>query len=369
MQSFITAIGTAVPDHKISQPEAARWMVSSLGLSEREAKVLHSLYEASGISCRYSVLPDFIKPKSDFTFFPKTDNLEPFPTVGDRMNIYKNEALPLSLKAIDDCLDQRPDVKAGDISHLIVVSCTGMYAPGLDIELIEKLGLRKNVERICVQFMGCYAAFNAMKIGDYICKSDPSAKVLVICVELCSIHFQKTRDRDKMVSNALFGDGAAALLIEANSPKGISLSPESFACELAPNSHSDMAWHIADHGFEMTLSSYVPQVIKGGIATLAGKLIDRLNLTKDDISFYAIHPGGRRILEVCEEELGMSRNDNECAYHVLSDYGNMSSPTVLFVMKEHWKKMTRNDENKKILSFAFGPGLTMESALLKVYYA
>jgi alpha-pyrone synthase len=344
-------------------------MVSALNLSEREEKLLNSLYEASGISYRYSVLPDFVRGKSDFTFFPQTHDLEPFPTVGNRMDIYKKEALPLSLKAIRDCLGQRPEVEPADISHLIVVSCTGMYAPGLDIELIEKLRLRKNVERICVQFMGCYAAFNAMKIADYICKSDPAAKVLVICVELCSIHFQKSKERDKIVSNALFGDGAAVLLIEPDAVKsGISLSLESFACELAPNSHSDMAWHIADHGFEMTLSSYVPQVIKGGIGALAGKLIERLDLTRDDITFYAIHPGGRRILEVCEEELNIERGHNACAYRVLSEFGNMSSPTVLFVLKEHWKDLSPVDDSKKILSFAFGPGLTMESALLKIHH-
>jgi predicted naringenin-chalcone synthase len=130
-----------------------------------------------------------------------------------------------------------------------------------------------------------------------------------------------------------------------------------------------MAWHIADHGFEMTLSSYVPQAIKGGIASLANKLLTRLNMTREDISRFVIHPGGRRILEVCEEELNLSKEDNCQAYEVLSKYGNMSSPTVLFVMNEHWKSLTKHDHDKKILSFAFGPGLTMESALLKVNYA
>lgn len=369
MQSFITAIGTAVPDYKISQPEAARWMVSNLGLSGREEKLLTTLYEASGINYRYSVVGDYVKARPDFSFFPQSDDLEPFPTVAGRMGIYRTEAMPLSLKAIQDCLSQRPDIKPADITHLVVVSCTGMYAPGLDIEIIEKLGLRQDVERFCIQFMGCYAAFNALKMADYILRADDKAKVLIVCVELCSIHFQKAKDRDKMVSNALFGDGAAAVLVEAEPGKGVSLSLESFSCELAPDSHSDMAWHIADHGFEMTLSSYVPQVIKSGIATLAGKLISRMNLTREDINYFAIHPGGRRILEVCEEELGMASQDNECAYRVLSEYGNMSSPTVLFVIREHWKNLSAEDKSKNMLSFAFGPGLTMESALLNVHYA
>jgi predicted naringenin-chalcone synthase len=344
-------------------------MISSLGITGREEKILHSLYEASGIGYRYSVLEDFVKQKTDFTFFPQSGDLEPFPTVGQRMGIYRKEAMPLALNAAKDCLAKRPDVKPSDITHLIVVSCTGMYAPGLDIELIQNLGLSPNVERTCIQFMGCYAAFNAMKMADYICKAEPEAKVLAVCVELCSIHFQKHKNRDSYVSNALFGDGAAAILVESEAGSGASLSMETFSCELAPNTESDMAWHIADHGFEMTLSSYVPQAIKGGIASLANKLLNRLSLTREDISRFVIHPGGRRILEVCEEELSLSKEDNCQAYEVLSQYGNMSSPTVLFVMNEHWKSLTKHDHDKKILSFAFGPGLSMESSMIKVNYA
>ncbi|RYD77355.1 MAG: hypothetical protein EOP53_13115, partial [Sphingobacteriales bacterium] len=275
MQSFITAIGTAVPQYKIDQNQAAKWMQNRLQLSERESKMLDALYDASGIHTRYSVLEDFGKEK-DFSFFPDSEDLEPFPTTAKRMEIYRENALPLAEKAIYDCLE-KCCVPKEEITHIIIVSCTGMYAPGLDIELIEKLGLRTDVERTCIQFMGCYAAFNGLKTADNICRANAAANVLLVCIELCTIHFQKHKSRDHYVSNALFADGAAAVMIQSKPQKNhLNLQLEAFRCDLALAASDKMAWKIADHGFEMILSSYVPQVIKSGIKELANKLLDKL---------------------------------------------------------------------------------------------
>lgn len=365
MATYINAIGTAVPDHKILQENAAAWMGDALQANAREQKAIHSLYAASGIESRYSVLADYHNSKGSFTFFPNSDNLEPMPGTADRMKVYAREALPLAVKAVKD-MQQGWSSDIDSITHLIVVSCTGMYAPGLDIELIESLGLQKNIERTCIQFMGCYAAINALRTGDHICRSNPEAKVLIACVELCTLHFQKQMDRDSLVSNALFGDGAAAMLLESKPGKGISYEIRSFYCDIAPDSKRDMAWQIGNLGFEMTLSSYVPKAIQNGIKELASKLLDRLNMQLNAIDRFAIHPGGRRILEACEEELGLTKEDNCFAYEVLSNYGNMSSPTVVFVLHNILKTLGPQDKGEQLLSFAFGPGLTMESMLLSI---
>lgn len=367
MKSYITAIGTANPEHKIAQMQVADWMANALQMEERPRRMLKSLYESSGIETRYTVLPDYVRTSTEFDFFPQTPDMEPFPSVKTRMLLYEKAALPLAVKAIENCLEHNPGFERNKITHLVTVSCTGMYAPGLDIDIIEELGLPKNIERTSIQFMGCYAAFNGIKTANYICRANTQANVLVVCVELCTLHFQKHKERDHLVSNALFGDGAAAMLIQGKpNTNNVSLSLDAFYCDLLPHGKKDMAWHISDFGFEMTLSSYIPSLIKGGIKSLASKLLNNLKLDQSQISYYAIHPGGRKILEVCEEELGLNPEDNCHAYEVLRDYGNMSSPTVVFVLNSILKNLSASDKDKNLLSFAFGPGLTVESLVAKV---
>lgn len=368
MKSYITSIGTAVPVFRNKQSIIAEFMSEASGMNEDEKNTLQLLYRASGISYRQSVIPDFGNKNGAFTFFPNTPDLEPFPSVGDRMKLYEKEALPLAIKAVKNCFDHSGKTDPKEITHLITISCSGMYAPGLDIELIEQLSLNKNVQRTCINFMGCYAAFNGLKIADAICRSNPNAKVLMVCVELCTIHYQKTKDWDQILSNALFSDGAAAVLINSKkSDSGKSLSLENFHCDLAPEGKGDMAWHIDDKGFEMTLSSYVPDLIKTGIGKLTSDLLSRLELQPEEIDFYAIHPGGKKILEAIEWVLNIEKTKNKYAHQVLREYGNMSSPTVLFVLKEIIKELKNTDDRKNILSFAFGPGLTLESMILKVH--
>lgn len=369
MKSYICAIGTANPPHKIPQMQVADFMAAALQFDARDTRKLKALYRVSGIGQRYSVLEDFTRSNGDFSFFPNTPTLEPFPTVQQRMQVYRAHALALSEEAIRNCLQQHQTTELKHITHLITVSCTGMYAPGLDIELVERLQLPSTVQRTAVNFMGCYAAFNAIKLADAICKAQPEAKVMLVCTEICTIHFQKNPEEDHLVSNALFGDGAAAVLMQGQPNRQMSLELQSFHCDLAPAGKRDMAWHIGDTGFEMTLSSYVPELIKQGIKQLTERLLQGLRTTASEIKLFAIHPGGRRILEVIEQELGMTREDNRFAYHVLREFGNMSSATVLFVLKELMQSLTPQEQDEPVLSFAFGPGLTLESMLLKVHYA
>jgi predicted naringenin-chalcone synthase len=370
MPSYLGAIGTANPVHRIAQPQIAEFMAGALGFGGADTRKLRALYRVSGIEHRYSVLPDYGRSNGDYTFFPNTPDLEPFPTVGQRMAVYRREALPLAVEAVRNSLQQVPDVAAGSITHLITVSCTGMYAPGLDIELVQALGLRPDVRRTCVNFMGCYAAVNAVKLADAFCLADAGARVLIVSVELCTLHFQKSPEEDHLVSNALFGDGAAACLVQAEPlpNRAPSLALQAFHCGLEPDGHDDMAWHINDFGFEMTLSSYVPKLIQRGIGKLTEGLLSSLPVQLGDIRHFAIHPGGRKILETIEAELGLTRDDNRHAYRVLRDYGNMSSATVLFVLRDVLAHATPADDGAPVLSFAFGPGLTMEAMLLQVSF-
>jgi len=363
--SKITAIGTANPPHRFKQSQIADFMVKAMQLNNEDTRKLRTVFKASGIEYRHSVLEDYGLDK-DFTFYANTADFEPFPTTSERIGLFKEHALNLSAQAVEDMLLDVPGFDLQDISHVIAVSCTGLYAPGLDIDLAKKLGLAENVQRTAINFMGCYAAFNAMKVADAFCFQDPEAKVLIVCTELCSLHFQKLPTEDNMISNALFADGAAAILVEGRTNAKIKLIPQAFCTQLMVNSSQEMAWAIGDLGFEMKLSAYIPAIIKGGILSLANKLLGKVNKNINDIRYFAIHPGGRKILENIEKELNLEKKQNHPAYHVLNNYGNMSSPTVLFVLDEIKKNLTPQDHDEYIMSFAFGPGLTLESMLMKI---
>jgi alpha-pyrone synthase len=362
--SYITSIGVANPEHRIEQNSIANFMVKAMRLLPEDERKLRALHRMSGIETRYSVLKDYSKT-DHFEFYSKTSDV--FPSTKQRAELFQTHAIHLAASSAEKCLSAVNMFKRSEITHLVVVSCTGMYAPGLDIDLIKVLGLRSSIERTCVNFMGCYAAFNAVKLANSFCDQNPQAKVLVVCVELCSIHFQREVTEDNLLANSLFADGAAALLIEGQPRLGINLKPVSFFCDIATSGAHDMAWSIGDFGFEMRLSSYVPEVIKGGIKKLTASLLEKINFRLSDISFFAIHPGGKKILEAIESELSISKEQNQYAYQVLKKYGNMSSPTVLFVLHELAHTLQQKDEHKKILSFAFGPGLTLESMVLEVH--
>lgn len=364
MPAFISSIGTAVPKNRIKQTEIGEFMSRHLDLDEDQQKTLQLLYRASGIQYRHSVIADYGKPSSDFQFYPKEDSLEPFPRVGARMDLYKKEALNLCKEAVLACAGPS---RLSAITHLITVSCTGMYAPGIDIELIDQLGLPTDTERTAINFMGCYAAFNALKVANHILKSDPESKVLVVAVELCSIHLQKEANEDSMLSNTLFGDGAAAVLLETAPTSFPALELQGFYADIDSTGKEAMAWHINDFGFEMRLSKEVPEVIQKGIKELTTKLLSKLDTEIGQVDHFAIHPGGKRILQVIEEALDIPRESNQSAYHVLKNFGNMSSPTVLFVLKHLMDGLTVDNQKQNILSFAFGPGLTLESMLLKIH--
>ncbi len=215
MSSCISAIGIANPPNRILQNTINGFMEKAFRLDENGAKRLKKIYGNSAITYRYSAIPDFgFSDFSENQFFPANQMLEPFPDTQKRMEFYREHAITIAAKAAQNCLSAFDASFTGKISHLVTVSCTGMYAPGIDIDLIEKLGLNRNTERTCINFMGCYGSINALKLADVICLANPEAKVLVVSVELCTLHFQKENTLENWVANSLFSDGAAAALVE-----------------------------------------------------------------------------------------------------------------------------------------------------------
>lgn len=364
--SAIVAIGTANPKYKQIQSRTAEQIANSLSLTPTQKRILKSVYKATGIEQRHSVLNDFCKSPGEYEFLPNNPE-SPFPGTAARMKIYKDNALDLALAAIEDCLAHLNDFNSSDITHLITVSCTGMYAPGIDIEIVQKLNLNSSTKRTVINFMGCYGAYNAFKVADAICKSDVSATVLIVCVELCTIHFQKSMDIDNIISNSIFSDGAASVLVQSQPKYKKYLTFEDFHNDLLPQTKQEMAWHIGDSGFDIVLSTYVPEIIQSGIMDFTSNLLNQYNLTLSDIDFYAIHPGGIKILEACEKALSITKEHNKYSYDILKHYGNMSSATVIFVLKAIWNDINNQDHQKNIFSCAFGPGLTLESMILKTH--
>jgi predicted naringenin-chalcone synthase len=369
MDSCISAIGIANPDNRIAQNDIYHFMVNAFGLNTNNASRLKSIYDHSGIDYRYSVIPDFgISDPSQYTFFEQTTDLEPFPGTQKRLKFYEKEAIAIAINAVHNCLIGFEDGILQQITHLITVSCTGMHAPGIDIELVEKLQLNRDTERTCINFMGCYGAINALKVADYICRAEPNAKVLVVSVELCTLHFQKDNTLDNWVANSLFSDGAAAVLVENTANrlgKGTYLSLKNFYTEFVTEARDDMGWYVGNTGFEMKLTSRVSKQIKKHIKALMGRFLQKVKVDAGQITAYAVHPGGRKILEAVEEALELPEESNAFAYQTLQEYGNMSSATILFVLQK--MLMAQNLKGQKIMSFAFGPGLTVEGMILEMH--
>ncbi len=362
--TYITAIGTASPPHRYTQSQIADFMTRAMRLNDRDSRKLRAIFQASGIDYRYSVLEDY-GLKSGYTFFPDNEDLEPFPTTATRLAYFRKHALELSVQSVKNMFNELPQFNQHDVTHLITVTCTGLYAPGLDIELVRELGMRSNINRTGINFMGCYAAFNALKVADAFCRQDAKVKVLIVCTELCSLHFQKISTEDNLISNALFSDGSAAVLVESTTTAARRLIPGAFCSDLITAGSEDMAWGIGNTGFEMKLSSYVPSLIKNGISALIQNLLSNEEKKITDVKHFAIHPGGRKILENVELELGITKAQNEAAYNILRTFGNMSSPTILFVINNILKQLTVKNHGDEILGLAFGPGLTVESVLLR----
>lgn len=331
------------------------FMQNVYALPAEDARKLRFMYAQSGIDQRYSVIPDYSKPFHDWKFYPPTENLEPFPALEQRMAIYTKQAPLLSVDAIRDCLSHTYSPQK--ITHLITVSCTGMSAPGLDLQVMELMDLPKTIFRTSINFMGCYAAIHALKLADAVCKTDKQAIVLIVCTELCTLHFQKEATMDNMASSLLFGDGSSAMLVMHDEAKAEGIFIDGFYSEIKPKGKRDMAWELSSSGFLMTLSGYVPDLIEEDFAQIVADALKKNGKSARDISHWCIHPGGKKILQAIHKSLGFSNGQLQHSYDVLREFGNLSSATILFVLR----KIMQEKKPVNLFGAAFGPGLTVET--------
>jgi len=364
MSFHIAGIGTAVPRELVTQDDAARLAVELTSSGGQHTAAIPALYRRTGVHKRHSVLltASTNGAPAEQSFYPVADDEhDRGPTTAARMRRYEDDAVDLAVLAAGDALD-RAEWRADEIAHLVTVSCSGFSAPGVDIGLTQGLGLRRDVSRTHVGFMGCHGALNGLRVAGGLAAADPLSKVLVCCVELCSLHQQYTSDAQQVLANALFSDGAAAVAGTCGHPND-SWHVADHRSHLLPGTADLMSWRIGDHGFEMTLSPRVPEVIRDTLPSWLAQWLAGHSLSIDDVRGWAVHPGGPRILTACEDALGLDQGELMPSRQVLADYGNMSSPTVLFILERLRQSM--GESSLPCVVLAFGPGLTIEAALLR----
>jgi predicted naringenin-chalcone synthase len=363
MSLRVEGVGTAVPCGYVTQEDAARLAVEGCDRGYHCAATVSSIYQGTQVRKRHSVLITSSSNGEPATqnFFPTAVSVEDRgPSTAARMRRYEADALDLAADAASQALDDAA-VERDAISHLVTVSCSGFSAPGVDVGLIERLDLRRDVARTHVGFMGCHGALNGLRVADALANKSPANKVLLCCVEICSIHHQYTDDLPQIVANALFSDGAAAVIgSKADSPRdGWQLVDQQ--SYILPDTADHMAWRIGDHGFQMTLSVQVPSVIRGAVRPWITRWLEKHDLTLGDIRGWAVHPGGPLILSSCAEALGLGADQLQESHQILAEYGNMSSPTVLFILE----RLRQQPAGRPCVMLAFGPGLTIEAALFR----
>ncbi|MBI5929918.1 MAG: type III polyketide synthase [Chloroflexi bacterium] len=354
----ILALATGVPSARHSQQEIFGEFIRLLSqktgkLDARRARAMQVIFERSGVGFRHSVIG---KGYFDTEKSTKTRN-----------DVYMAEALPLGEKTIQCGLSQA-GYTPQDIDDFIVVSCTGFNIPGLDLLLAERLGMRSDLRRTCVLGMGCYGAFPGLLRATEAATLRPGRRALVLALELCSLHVQLEDTAENVVSSALFSDGAAMVLVgdvAARSDSGIGaprIIHSATHCDYKTLRH--MSFNVTDHGFQMYLSSYVPELLAAKIDEFVDELLAHQQLTRLDVRFWGIHPGSSKIVDYVQARLGLSDTQVECSHAVLYQYGNMSSATILFVL-EHIQRCNQPSPGDYGVLLAFGPGLTMEGLLVR----
>lgn len=361
MPLSLLGIGTAMPVRSIAQDDAAELAKAFCCRTEEHARLLPLLYKRTRIHQRSSVLleeADGAGPRQSF-FAPAIGEAVHGPTTGQRMQRYAQEAAPLALaaaqRALADCAPATPQ-----LSDLITISCTGFVAPGIDIRLIKDLGLARTISRLHVGFMGCHGAFNGLRAAAAMVDANPDTRVLLCAVELCSLHFCYGWDSERIVANALFADGAAALIVgpPAAGPEGAWRLVATGSC-LFPDSEDAMTWRIGDHGFEMTLSASIPALLAVHLRPWLERWLGQHGLGVSQIRSWAVHPGGPRILSTVASCLDLADRDLAASREVFTTCGNMSSPTILFILE----RLRDTGAPRPCVALGFGPGLVAEAAL------
>ena len=394
MSVWIHRIETAVPEICYSQSEIGLQMVEWTH-DERDRRLVRMLYRNSGIETRHSVIPEL---GANFLVADERGSLRQQSTA-ERNAIYSREASKLAVDLGRKLLSAAPEFLPAEITHVITASCTGFFNPGIDYLLCRELGLAGNTQRFNLGFMGCYAAFPALNMAAQFCLANPEAVVLVMCLELCTLHLQLNGSEDTILANSLFADGAGAVLVSSRRPQPGNAAYRicDFESALIPSGLEAMAWSIGEMGFDISLSSYVPKIIGAGIADVVHPLLSRNALSRREVRRWAVHPGGKSIIDKVAAGLDLSPEQVRPSRDVLRDFGNMSCATILFVLRETLRVAAAdapapsplagegesaagaaagtngNQVNQQldhqgdtVCAIAFGPGLTVEMGLLQI---
>ncbi|TFD50196.1 type III polyketide synthase [Cryobacterium frigoriphilum] len=406
MDVTLRSLQTAVPPTVLIQEQVRDVFAAQPGLTRLAQRIVATSFNVSGIDTRHTVIDELTLDATgtDPQFFDPVEQRLLIPSTRVRNELYIVEATKLFVEAGRKALDACPGVTAADVTHVVTVSCTGFYAPGPDYMLVRELGLSPATQRYHLGFMGCYASMPALRTAKQFVEADPNAVVLVVSAELCSLHLRTSNDPDTIVASSLFSDGAAAGIVSARplAPGERGLNLDLFETVITPVGEGDMAWKIGDEGFEMVLSTYVPHIIdehiEGALAPLFARDAAVSAMVAPfgsgasvatgpapvavlpvpvlpvavlpvpvsaAIEHWAIHPGGRSILDKTEAKLGLTEAQLAPARETLRTNGNMSSATILFVMKAILDAPTTAD-GERVCAMAFGPGLTVESGLMTV---
>lgn len=349
--AYIIQLGTAAAEHPIAQKDFAADVAKASKLDSKQASWLKKLYDTSQIDTRYSVLEDFANNE----FWKRAP-----PTTAQRNALYKEHAPRLSKKA---CVKALQGIDPKTITHIIYVSCTGVYAPGIQAYLQETLGLKADVCQFGLNMMGCFGAFKGLQMADAFCSQNPQAIVLVVCTELCSLHFQQSDSYEQQVGNALFADASAACIVTSTIEKGYKMHRHK--SHILANSSEKMTWDLTDTGLVLGLKKEVPDLLKEHIGIFTQSLLGESRVDECD---WPLHPGGKGILQAVETALNLDRASTQASWDVLRQYGNISSASYLFVLDELQKQKPKKQKQDKkwAVGLGFGPGLCFEGMLLEV---
>ncbi|MFQ5526822.1 MAG: type III polyketide synthase [Thermoanaerobaculia bacterium] len=364
MSLTIVGLGTMVPGEPVPQQRAAEVAARLFEATPERERTLSTLYRWTRVASRHSVLSDGPSGSTGTHqqfFAPWSGEGDKGPTTRERMDRYEAHAAPLALAASRSALDEA-GTEPGDLTHLVTVSCSGFSAPGVDVALLKQLGLSPDIARSHIGFMGCHGALNALRVARSFVEADPASRVLVCAVELCTLHAHYGWDPEQIVANAIFSDGAAALVgagRQTGRPDAWTVAAN--GSRIMADSEDAMTWRVHDHGFEMTLSPRVPDLIREHVRPWLEGWLAEQGLSMDDVGSWAIHPGGPRILDAVARAAGLDKQRLTASYEVLERYGNMSSPTILFLLK----RLKDEGAALPLVALGFGPGLAIEAALIR----
>jgi predicted naringenin-chalcone synthase len=362
MGAWIHRIDTILPEFSFTQEEAGAKM-QEWARDERERRLVRAVYRSSGIERRHSVVKDYDAGDAGSFLRRDADGALRGPGTGERNALFASESRRLSVALARKILGNCPGVAAHEVTHVVTVSCTGFYNPGPDYYIVRELGMSTGTQRYHLGFMGCYAAIPALRMAAQFCEADPEAVVLVLSVELCSLHLQLTGTEDTILANSLFADGAAAAVVRGREPAGPAYRIGGFRSTLVPGGEHDMAWRIGDNGFDIALSSYVPKLVGANLRDFVEPSLASSGLALDGVDVWAVHPGGKSILDQAQRSLGLRPEQLRASREVLRRCGNMSSATILFVLADILERQGGGPE-ETVCAIAFGPGLTVEMVLL-----